>query len=261
MPPAIITLTTDFGLADTYVAQMKGAILSINPAAKIIDVTHEIPPQHILCGSMAIGEMWNIFPAGTIHVAVIDPGVGTTREIVAAECDGHFFVTPNNGLLSHVHKASAKCEFVVAQNRSFWRVKVSNTFHGRDIMAPIAAHLSLGVSLTQIGPSATDVKLLDIVGPRFTERQLIGRIISIDRFGNLITDIGLAHLRQIPMRDVVVRCKQREIAGISQTYGQHSRGALIAIISSQGRLELATVNGNAAVEVGASIEDSVVIDW
>lgn len=261
MPPSIITLTTDFGRSDTYVAQMKGVILSINPAATIIDVTHEIPPQDILRGSIALGETWQAFPAGTIHVAVVDPGVGTSRYILGARCNDRVFVLPNNGLLSHVLKSSPVDEIVELREQSFWRTNVSNTFHGRDIIAPVAAHLSLGISLGKFGPSAKDIKLLDLSRPRFEERRLIGSILRIDGFGNVITDIELADVRQIPTTEFVVSCNQEQIAGISQTYGQHPPGTLIALFGSQGHLELAVVNGNAAVRLGAKRLGTIVLSW
>lgn len=261
MAPSIITLTTDFGRADTYVAQMKGVILSVNPAATIVDVTHEIPPQDITRGSLALGEMWRTFPPGTIHVAVIDPGVGTSRGILGAKCDDRLFVLPNNGLLSHVCKTSPADEIVELQDQRFWRTSVSNTFHGRDIIAPVAAHLSLGVGLGKLGPPATDIRWLDLPMPQFEEQRLIGQIIGIDRFGNLITDIELAHLRQIPTTEIVIRCKQRRIEGISRTYAQHPPGILIALPDSQGHLALAIVGGNAALQLDAKISDAVVLTW
>ncbi|HRX79715.1 MAG: SAM-dependent chlorinase/fluorinase [Planctomycetaceae bacterium] len=261
MPPAIITLTTDFGNTDTYVAQMKGAILSINPAATIVDITHEIPPQDIRRGAVALGEMWESFPTGSIHVAVVDPGVGTSRRIIVAKCDERLFVLPDNGLISRVLEASASSEVVEVQDRTFWRANVSNTFHGRDILAPVAAHLSLGVALSRMGPVATNLALLNSSSPQFGERQLTGEIINIDRFGNLITDIGLEHLRKIPTTEIVVRHRQREVAGVSQTYGQHPGGALIALVGSRGYLELAIVDGHAANEIEASIADAIVLSW
>jgi S-adenosylmethionine hydrolase len=261
MPPSIITLTTDFGRADTYIAQMKGVILSINPAATIVDATHEIPPQDILRGSQALGEMWQAFPTGTIHVAVIDPGVGTSRGVLAAKCDDRVFVLPNNGLLSHVLRAKPCDEVVELRDKTYWRTNVSRTFHGRDIIAPVAAHLSLGVRLGNLGPPATDVILLDCQEPQFEERQLIGKIISIDHFGNLITNIEVTHLRQIPTTKIIVRCNQQHIDGLSQTYGTQSTGALIALLSSQGHLELAIVNGNAAAQLGARVSDAVAVTW
>ncbi|MDA1051023.1 MAG: SAM-dependent chlorinase/fluorinase [Planctomycetota bacterium] len=261
MPPSIITLTTDFGRADTYVAQVKGVILSINPDAAIVDVTHEIPPQDIMRGSIALGEMWQTFPVGTIHVAVVDPGVGTSRCILCAKCDDRVFVLPNNGLLSHVLKAKPADEIVELRDQSFWRTSVSNTFHGRDIIAPVAAHLSLGVPLSKLGPPAGDVTLLDFQKPRFEERQLFGTIVSIDRFGNLITDIELAHLRQIPTTEFTVCCKQRRIERISRTYADYPPGTLIALPGSQGRLELAIVGGNASLQLDAKISDAVVLSW
>ncbi len=261
IPPSIITLTTDFGRADTYVAQMKGVILSINPAATIVDVTHEIPPQDIGRGSVALGEMWQTFPAGTIHVAVIDPGVGTSRRILAAMCDGRSFVVPDNGLLTHVCQAKPAHEIVELREQSYWRTSVSNTFHGRDILAPVAAHLSLGVRLGKLGPPATDVTWLDLSMPQFEERRLVGTIISIDSFGNLITNIELAHLRQIPTTEVIVCCKQRRIEGISRTYADYPPGTLVALPGSQGHLELAIVGGNASLRLDAKISDAVVLTW
>lgn len=261
MPPSIMTLTTDFGCVDTYVAQMKGVILSINPDARIIDVTHEIPPQDILRGSMALGEIWQSFPVGTIHVAVIDPGVGTSRGILGARCDDRFFVLPNNGLLSRVLKSNPTADIVELRESSYWQANRSNTFHGRDIMAPVAAHLSLGVELSEFGPPATDIVLLDIPSPRVEQRRVIGQIISIDGFGNLITNIESAQVGQIPATESIVTCNERQVHGISPTYGLHPPGTLIALFGSHGHLELAIVNGNAARTLGAQISDAVVLAW
>ncbi|MBC8352349.1 MAG: SAM-dependent chlorinase/fluorinase [Planctomycetes bacterium] len=254
-------MTTDFGSRDTYVAQMKGIILSINPATMIFDVTHEVPPQDVLRGSMALGEMWRAFPVGTIHVAVVDPGVGTDRSMIAARCDDRLFVLPNNGLLSHSIKASSSHEFIELQNKNYWRAEVSNTFHGRDIMAPVAAHLSLGVGLDELGPPATDVVLLDLPAPSIEGRRLIGQIVGIDGFGNLLTNIDLAHIDQIPEAGFIISCNKRQIAGVREAYAQHPPGTLIALIGSQGCLELATVNGNAAIQLGARIGDTVSTAW
>ena len=261
MPPSIITLTTDFGRTDTYIAQMKGVILSINPAATIVDVTHEIPPQDIRRGAQALGEMWQAFPAGTIHVAVIDPGVGTSRGMLAAKCADRVFVLPNNGLLSHVLRSNSSDEIVELQNATYWRTSVSCVFHGRDIMAPVAAHLSLGVRVSKLGPAATDIILLDCPQPQLEDRQLIGQIISIDHFGNLITNIEVTHLRRLPTTDIIVRCSRHQIDGISQTYGTHPSGTLVAVLGSQGQLELAIVNGNAAEQLGAQPSDIVAVAW
>jgi S-adenosylmethionine hydrolase len=261
MPPSIITLTTDFGRADTYSAQMKGVILSINPAATIVDVTHEIPPQDVMRGSLALGEMWQAFPAGTIHVAVIDPGVGTSRGILAAKCEDRLFVLPNNGLLSHVLRSNPSDEIVELRNQAYWRENITSTFHGRDIMAPVAAHLSLGIRLTQLGPPTTDVKFLECPEPRLDERQLIGMIVSIDHFGNLITNIDVTHLRQLPTTEIIVRCNEQQVDGISQSYAARPGGTLIALLGSQGHLELAIVNGSAAARLGAHISDVVAVAW
>ena len=152
-------------------------------------------------------------------------------------------------------------EIVELRNQSYWRPNISNTFHGRDIMAPVAAHLSLGVRLSKFGPPASDVTLLEFPKPQFEERRLLGQIIGIDSFGNLITNIEAAHIRQLPVTDVVVCCNQQHVEGISETYGQHPAETLIALIGSQGHLELAIVNGNAAAQLGAKISDAVVLTW
>ena len=261
MANPIITLTTDFGRADTYVAQMKGVILSLNPDAAIVDVTHEIPPQNIMRGSMALGEIWQAFPPGTIHVAVIDPGVGTAREILGAKCDDRLFVLPNNGLLSHVLANSLPEEIVELQNQSYFRASMSQTFHGRDIMAPVAAHLSLGVRLREFGPPAADVKRLEFPSPQVEERRLTGQIVSIDGFGNLLTNIETAHIEQIGNANFLVSYNRQQIDGISETYGQHSPGTLIALLGSQGQLELAIVNGDAARQLNGKISDPITVTW
>ncbi|MBI2480407.1 MAG: SAM-dependent chlorinase/fluorinase, partial [Planctomycetia bacterium] len=191
----------------------------------------------------------------------IDPGVGTSRRILAAKCADHVFVLPNNGLLSHVLRSSPSDEIVELQDQTYWRTCISSTFHGRDVMAPVAAHLSLGVRLSKLGPPATDVALLDCLEPRFEERRLIGRIIRIDHFGNLITDIEVAHLRKIPTTEIIIRCNERQAGGICQAYGTHPSGALIALVGSQGHLELAIVNGNAAAQLDARISDVVTVAW
>lgn len=261
MAHSIITLTTDFSRADAYVAQMKGVILSINPDATIVDVTHEIPPQSIAVGAIVLGQAWQTFPQGTIHVAVVDPGVGTCRGLLAANYSGHLFVLPNNGLLSYVLKSGASEQIVKLQNQSYWRHPVSSTFHGRDIMAPVAAHLSLGVPVGELGPPATDVELLELPAPRVEGQWLIGEIIAIDGFGNLVTNIERSHFVQLSSSDVVVRCCRQRINSISTTYGEHSAGTVIALWGSHGHLELASVNGSIAALIGAHVSDSVEISW
>jgi S-adenosylmethionine hydrolase len=261
MASPIITLTSDFGRADTYVAQMKGVILSMNPAAMIVDVTHEIPPQDVSRGSLALGEVWQAFPPGTIHVAVIDPGVGTARSILGAKCADRLFILPNNGLLSHVLAKGASEEIVELQQESYWRADVSHTFHGRDIMAPVAAQLSLGVRLCEFGPPALDVKLLDLPLPQVDTRRITGEIVSIDSFGNLITNIETAHLAELEAANVIVCYKQLQVMGICETYGQHRPGTVVALLGSGGRLEVAVVNGNAAAQLNSKIAEPVVLTW
>jgi len=253
MPHPLITLTTDFGEGSPYVAQMKGAILTINPNVTIVDVTHSIPPQSIRQGALVLSEIWRSFRRGTIHVAVVDPGVGTEREILCALCDGHFFVLPNNGLLTEVAESAPPVEIRALINRQWWREPVSDTFHGRDMMAPVAAHLSLGVSLEALGPPRSDYQRLELPRPCVHGQQVAGEIIRIDAFGNLISNIPRSLLEAATLGELRMTCAGHQIRGLSTTYGQHSSGTLIALFGSSGRLEIAVVNGSAAARLNARL--------
>ncbi|NUO07589.1 MAG: SAM-dependent chlorinase/fluorinase [Candidatus Brocadia sp.] len=192
-----ITLLTDFGNQDAYVGIMKGVIAGINPLANIIDICHNTPPQDIFHGAYLLYTSYNYFPKGTIHVAVVDPGVGSRRDVVCVETQEHIFLVPDNGILSFVvQKESPKGIFRVTNNRYFLP-SPSNTFHGRDVFAPVAAHLSLGIKPRQLGNKINKLEQLDIPGPEYKETgKLEGRIIYIDRFGNLVTNITREHITQ-----------------------------------------------------------------
>ena len=193
----IITLLSDFGNQDAYVGIMKGVIAGINPLANIIDISHSIPPQDIFNGAYLLYTSYKYFPKGTIHVAVVDPGVGSQRDIVCVETQDHLFLAPNNGLLSFVvQEEKPKGIFRVTNNRYFLP-SPSNTFHGRDVFAPVAAHLSLGIKPHQLGVKISKLEQLDIPKPHYKKTgQLEGQIIYIDRFGNLITNITREHITQ-----------------------------------------------------------------
>jgi S-adenosylmethionine hydrolase len=247
MARPIITLTTDFGVADSYVAQMKGVILSINSDVQLIDVTHAIPPQNVVHAAFVVADTYQRFPRGTIHVVVVDPGVGSTRTPVAVEAAGHCFVAPDNGVLSQVLRNSAATRIVELTERRFWLQPLSNTFHGRDLFAPVAAHLSLGVDLGELGSAySRPLHLLDVPAPRKTPDGWIGEVLWVDSFGNLVTNI---HERDLPPADrqrVVVQIGDHEIAGIQRYYAEARAGEFVALIGSSGRLEIAVRDGNAA---------------
>ncbi len=191
----IITLLTDFGLGDAYVGIMKGVILSLSPDARLVDLSHEVPPQEVLSGAMVLQSAWRYFPPGTIHLAVVDPGVGSSRRALAAAGREQFFVGPDNGLFSLVFAEQAPLMVVSLENPQYFLAKVSATFHGRDIFAPVAAHLSLGVPLTAFGPALSDPVGLDFPAPEFGEEEVDGQIISCDHFGNLISNIPFMSLQ------------------------------------------------------------------
>lgn len=247
MPPAIITLTTDFGTSDSYVAQLKGTILAVNPDARLVDVTHAIPAQDLPRGAIVLEEIVQVFPAGTIHVAVVDPGVGSDRAVIGAEAAGQRFLAPDNGLLSLVFRWFPPTRVHrLAENR-FWRNPVSATFHGRDILAPVAAHWSLGTDLAEFGPPIDVSTLVQLPShePQQIGNELVGRIESIDRFGNLITNIRDSQLPKGEKSTLSISVGGHCIIGLSRAYSDQARGALLALISSSGRLEIAINSGSA----------------
>ncbi len=241
----IITLTTDFGGSDSYVAQMKGVILTINPKAQIVDVTHSIPPQDVARAARVIESIIPAFPAGTIHVAVVDPGVGSSRRLLAAESAGQRFLAPDNGLLAPVFSSWPPGQIRELQNDRFWRKPVSLTFHGRDILAPVAAHWSLDVDPTEFGPIVEPGSLvpLHVSRPHRAGGALIGRVEYADSFGNLITNIAASDLDEGTAQ---ISIAGRTIDGLCRCYSDQPVGALLALIGSSGRLEIAVNGGSAA---------------
>ena len=261
----IVTLTTDFGLVDPYVAAMKGAILSINPQALIVDISHDVRPQAVLHGAFLISLALPYFPTGAIHLAVVDPGVGTARRALALQTPDGTFLGPDNGLLSpalpdHLRAQALPslsqlplpqgCRAVALENQRYFRQPVSATFHGRDIFAPVAAHLSLGLALDDLGPALEFIQAL----PPFQAQAQAdgsrrGRVLHIDRFGNLITDVRADDLLADAV--VIIDVAEHKIQGLSHTYGQGQ--GLIAYIGSAGYLEIALVEGSAAAALQADI--------
>lgn len=260
--PAVITLTTDFGVDSPYVAAMKGVILSINPAANIVDVTHSVPPQDVRRGALVLDEATPWFPDGTIHVAVVDPGVGSSRRILLAQFGGQQYIAPDNGLLSRLALRGPASRMISLEAPEFWLPRVSATFHGRDIMAPAAARLSLGLPAERLGPPTTD--FVKLVWPEVVilPRTIKGSVESIDSFGNLITDITEQKLADVP-RDERVRiaCDEHETLGIFRTYSDQPPATLMALIGSHGKLELAIVGDSAAAMLGIQAGTPVKVSW
>jgi S-adenosylmethionine hydrolase len=244
----LITLTTDFGVNHSYVAQMKGVILSIAPSASIIDITHAIAPQDIFGGALTLADSAAWFPPETIHVAVVDPGVGTSRRAIAARIGEHWFVAPDNGLLTGVLRGtSAAATMYYLENRTYFLPTVSPTFHGRDIFSPVAAHLSLGVRGEEFGPPVERLVELDWPTSELSHDQLRGQIIAIDAFGNLISNITRDDVHAWrPRGPIDIHCAGEIIHGITETYGLHDGGQLIALFGSSGRLEIAEAGDSAA---------------
>jgi hypothetical protein len=255
----IITLLTDFGLRDGYVAAMKGVMLAVYPAAQLVDLSHEVEPQNVQAGSFLLQTHFRYFPAGTVHLAVVDPGVGTERAALACYAGGHFFVAPDNGLLDFCLDFSDQ-QTVRLTRREFWRETISSTFHGRDIFAPVAAHLARGEPLLNLGGPFSLQRRLPPFACRIEGKVLHGRIAYVDRFGNLISNISQQRLQEFSQNQpVTVSLAGHLIGGLSKTYGDVPPEAPIALIGSFGFLEIAVSCGNAQLRFGAGCGTPVTI--
>ncbi len=254
----IIALLTDFGLKDHYVGVMKGVILRINRNVRIIDISHDIPSQGILDAYFLLSNTCNYFPDGTLFVTVVDPGVGSEREILAVETDRHFFLAPDNGILGFLEKEGRIRRAVRVRNRKYFLSPVSNTFHGRDIFAPVAAHLSLGVDLRRLGPPAERLERIAPPTPRVTrEGVIVGQIVSIDHFGNLVTNIPGERLS--PADTVEIRVGKAVIHRLTRSYTEGKKGGLLALVGSTGHVEISVSGGDARKKTGAKAGDPVRI--
>jgi len=275
----IITLTTDFGYDDAYVAAVKGAILSINPEANIIDISHSIKPQNILQAAFILSVAYRYFPKQTIHIAIVDPGVGSERQGIILKTPSAFFVAPDNGILSYIiddlfpnvvaqfigqslmNQATTEIVFkkgleaAAITDPRFWRHPVSPTFHGRDIFAPVAAGLSLGISLYEFGEKINSLHVLSIPKPSLDpEGNLVGQVLHVDRFGNLITNIKS---NDLPGKDVMIEVAGYCIQGISDYYAQNKE--VMAIVGSSGYLEVSLKDGSACDFLGAAVGDEIKV--
>ena len=260
MPTAPLVFTTDFGLSDPYAGVMKGVALTINPNARLIDLTHQISPQNVVQGSFLLGLNHSYFPKNAIHVAVVDPFVGTDRRPVLVDTPWGRFVAPDNGLLSGVLdsyidnrpsdaaviKIPLGIKAVHISNPQYWNHPVSQTFHGRDIFTPVAAHLSLGVEPKDIGETIDDLFYLPMTQPNLNDKMITGQIIYQDVYGNLVSNISAGHLPD--GTQIEIEIEGRRILGLSETFNDPKHGnnaKLVALIGSHGYLEIAVPNGHA----------------
>jgi len=242
---AVITLLTDFGTADPYVAEVKGALLTRAPGVVLVDVTHEVPPGDVRAGAWVLGRSWRAFPEGTVHLAVVDPGVGTHRAALAVAAHGHFFVAPDNGILTGVLRAAA-VEAVALPTPA----GAAATFHGRDLFAPAAAALATGAALTALGePLSRAPQRLALAEPRLDGERVVGEVAYVDRFGTLVTNLDRALLPP----GAIAAVAGLEIGPLHRTFGDVASGALLAFVGSGGTLEIAVRDGSAAQRLGLGV--------
>jgi S-adenosyl-L-methionine hydrolase (adenosine-forming) len=261
---SIITLLTDFGAGDEYAGLMKGVILSINPSAAIIDITHQIDAQDIVQAAFAIHSSYEYFPKGTVHLIVVDPGVGSQRSLLALEMKNQFFIAPDNGVLTLLFNEGKIASLTRITNSKYFLSSVSRTFHGRDIIAPVGAHLSGGIDVRKLGTKIDlrEVVQIDELHARMTEDgELVGKIIAIDNFGNLITNIPYKMLGELLQtgreKNIQVKIGSHLITGLSETYDNVRSNIPLALVGSRGYLEIAVNKGNASRAVKAEKGDKV----
>lgn len=253
----IIALLTDFGLEDPYVGVLKAVILGIAPAARLIDLTHAVPPGAVAWGAWQLWSARAYFPRGTVFLAVVDPGVGSRRRAIAVEAQGQYFVGPDNGLLGWAAADSAR---IVALNRPDWHLpQVSRTFHGRDIFAPIAAHLAAGVAFDELGEALPALMRLDWPTPIQAPGGIRGEVLLWDRFGNLITSLRASELADLNPQALSIEIGGLTIEGLSGCYADVAPGEPLALIGSSGLLEISLRDGDARSRLGATVAQPVFV--
>ena len=258
-PSGIITLLTDFGMADGYVAAMKAVILGVFPAARLVDVTHEVRPQDVLAARFLLSAHHRFFPPGTVHLAVVDPGVGTARDAIACRWDNQYFVAPDNGILDFVTEHEPRPAIRLTRSR-FWRNEISATFHGRDIFAPVAAHIARGLALQELGE---EIKL-QVHRPqnrcKIVDDTLVGEIVYVDRFGNLITSISKSEIESFAQGNrIALLLGSNKILGLQHAYGSVEAGEIAAVSDSFDRVEIGVNCGNAQTRIQADYGMKVIV--
>jgi S-adenosylmethionine hydrolase len=255
----IITLLTDFGISDFYVGSMKGVILNISPDVQIVDITHDVTSQHIEEAAFVLKRSYAYFPAGTIHVIVVDPGVGSERAILAVQTDRYLFLAPDNGVLKYIFHAHPHAVVYRVTNSSYFLSRVSPTFHGRDIFAPVAAHLSKGCQLDTLGELFQDYIVGNIKMPAIESGGISGEIVYIDKFGNGVTNIEGPTI--IDKKNIEVKVKSQLLKGLYSTYTDVAEGEPLILIGSGGTLEISIRGQNASKKMGLCVGDPVTVTY
>ncbi|OGR15865.1 MAG: hypothetical protein A2X81_13920 [Desulfobacterales bacterium GWB2_56_26] len=258
----ILTLLTDFGLNDEYVGVVKGVILTYAPDAHIVDITHLVPPQNVRAASHQLARAYPYFPPGTVHLVVVDPGVGTSRAILAVAADGQYFVGPDNGVFTPVFLRATSLTVHQVTASHLFLSKVGTTFHGRDIMAPVAARLAAGLDLNTVGPA---MPVQDCIHAHYGKTirkggMLLGEILHVDRFGNLCTNISRQEVESFAAgREVVVKVGEKIVIPLRHSYAKQAIGKLLALYDSHDHLEIAVNRGNAALELNMVVGATVAV--
>jgi S-adenosylmethionine hydrolase len=257
----MITLLTDFGLKDGYAGILKGVIWTIAPKVKIVDLSHVISPQAVIEGALTLARCVPYFPPGSVHIAVIDPGVGTSRRPIAGQIGAHYFVGPDNGIFSLLIEAARltgeTVDFYALDQPAYWLPTISHVFHGRDIFAPVGAHLANGVTLERFGTKISDPVTLHVPKPVRSESGWTGEVIHVDNFGNLATNITADQLA--PLGQVEIQIAGKTMLGVALAFGDRGVGEAVALIDSSGWLSLAIVNGSAAQSWNAGVGAAVKV--
>jgi hypothetical protein len=259
MAMRIITLTTDFGTKDWFVGTMKGVILGIHPEALVVDITHDVSHGDIRGGAFALAASYPFFPRGTIHLAVVDPGVGGSRSALVVQTADYLFVGPDNGVLSWALRQEKIKAIRKLENEKFFLRSISQTFHGRDVFSPVAAHLGKGVAVEKFGPAQKQLVTLLWPKPRRTRREVAGEVLYIDRFGNAITNIRSEFLDGFDRASCRVFLRHKAVAPLKQFYGEVPAGQVACVTSSSGFLEIAVNGGSAAEKLKLNVGDAVEV--
>lgn len=246
-------MTTDFGARDWFVGTMKGVVARIAPKTRVIDLTHEVAAGDIRAGAFALAASFGFFPKGTVHVVVVDPGVGSDRKALAVQTTNHYFVGPDNGVLSFALRQERITAIRSLENEAYFLPAVSHTFHGRDIFAPVAAHLSQGVPVRKFGPKLKDLVRLDWPGPRVGRKGIEGEVVYIDHFGNCVTSIDAAAVQSLGTGPLEAFLRPRNPCPVGPLYQSARPGKAVAVVGSSGFLEIAVNGGNAARQLGLRI--------
>ncbi|MBD3162117.1 MAG: hypothetical protein GF346_07395 [Candidatus Eisenbacteria bacterium] len=259
-PSGLVTLTTDFGTRDPYVGTMKGVIRRVHREADPIDLTHEIQPQDLMEASLVLDSCYRFFPAGTVHLVVVDPGVGTQRRAIVVDTPEHLFVGPDNGVFSRVYATEPRAVVREIRNESLMLSQISDTFHGRDLFAPVAAHLACGLDPAQVGPVIEDPVHRDPPQPVVWQDQITGEVIHIDSFGNIISNVTREIFEMlVGGRNFRIIVNSKQIDQLSRNYEDVERGRVLALFGSLGMLEIAVHGGRADRRIGAGRGDPIQI--